>query len=381
MQQTKKMKKNAALIGGFPRAMKFIFIKLLQLFVRADSKRILFISQQGESFDGTVRTAFELLQADPAYADFTFVWAFDTPNDFDDARISKKIKANTWFYFYHLLHAKYWISNDTVEQYIAFKHPNNVYIQFGQGIPVERVGNDSPVVRPVVKKWFQKVEFDYQFTYGNYDTEQFKRIFPAAHRYNEVGQLQKKALLTLEKTFRRDEFLEGLRLNPNKPTLLYAPAWRCEDEQVNHLAYLGREALVSLTEKYNVIYRGRQTTPNLNGIVGIAIANEIDINELFLASDVLVTDYSNVMFDFAATLKPIYLYAADLVEYEEKGRLYMSLEELALPIATHEKELLKLLADPTQLSAMDVEDVLTFYNPAPAQKTVDFLFEIVPTND
>ena len=45
-----------------------------------------------------------------------------------------------------------------------------------------------------------------------------------------------------------------------------------------------------------------------------------DINDLFLAADVLITDYSSVMFDFAVLDRPIYLLTPDLDTYRDQLR-------------------------------------------------------------
>jgi CDP-glycerol glycerophosphotransferase len=45
-----------------------------------------------------------------------------------------------------------------------------------------------------------------------------------------------------------------------------------------------------------------------------------DIRDLYLAADVLITDYSSAMFDFAVTSKPIVLFPYDLDEYRDAVR-------------------------------------------------------------
>ena len=60
-----------------------------------------------------------------------------------------------------------------------------------------------------------------------------------------------------------------------------------------------------------------------------------DNRELFLAADVLVTDYSSVMFDFAVTGKPMLFWTHDLAEYRDSGRgFYFDFEDAgAGPVA------------------------------------------------
>lgn len=381
MQKLKNIIKNSAFLGRIYGGAQLTWIKLLQVFVRPNEKQILFMAYSGRQFGDSPRVAFELLQADPAYKDFKFIWAFNTPSDFNHPGITKKVSANSILYFYHLLRSKYWVSNASIERLTAFKHPNNVYIQFWHGIPMKHLGPDEANLSPLVKTWYQKADFDYLFTYGLYDTERFQHIFPKAQRYNQVGQLRKYALEQERQSFNPELLMRQLRLNPNKPTLLYAPTFREYEINEDSLAYLGRGALERLSETYNVLYRGHYFAEATVKIPGIVEVNDFDLNQLFLLSDVLVTDYSSLLFDYAAEHKPIYLYEADLAEYADKRGLYISGHELGLPVARTEAELLAFLERPEQLSSAATEDLLTHYNAVPAQTTVDFLFEIIPAED
>ena len=50
-----------------------------------------------------------------------------------------------------------------------------------------------------------------------------------------------------------------------------------------------------------------------------------DVTELMLVADVLITDYSAVMFDFVVTGKPVLLYTPDLERYDANRGLYLDL--------------------------------------------------------
>jgi CDP-glycerol glycerophosphotransferase len=381
MQKITNMIKNSTIIARAHGGLQLMFIKTLQLFVRVDNKQIFFMSYSGREFSDSPRTAFELLQSDPAYRDFKFVWALNEPGDFDHAGISKKVSPNSWAYFYHLLRSKYWIANTSIERLTPFNHPKNTYIQFWHGVPMKYLGSDEVKLNPLVKHWYKKANFDYLFTYGEYDTERFEHIFPNAKRYNQVGQLRKYALDEKRATFNRTQVMRRLRLNPNKPTLLYAPTFREYELAEDSLAYLGAGVLEQLAKTYNVLYRGHYVATLPTTIPGVTITNDADLNELFLVSDLLVTDYSSLLFDYAPEQKPIYLYEADEAEYREKRGLYISGEDLGLPVVHSEHELLATLIHTETFNTAAVEDVLTHYNPISAETTVDFLFEIIGTDE
>ena len=66
-----------------------------------------------------------------------------------------------------------------------------------------------------------------------------------------------------------------------------------------------------------------------------------DINDLYIASDLLVTDYSSVFFDYANLERPIIFYMYDLEHYANEMRgFYLSLDELPGPIVRDEYALI-----------------------------------------
>ena len=71
--------------------------------------------------------------------------------------------------------------------------------------------------------------------------------------------------------------------------------------------------------------RLRRRTPRIHDVTRYP-----DIADLYLAADVLVTDYSSVMFDFALTDKPVVLLTPDLEQYRDVERgFYFDIERAA----------------------------------------------------
>ncbi|KFN91020.1 CDP-glycerol:poly(glycerophosphate) glycerophosphotransferase [Tetragenococcus muriaticus PMC-11-5] len=70
------------------------------------------------------------------------------------------------------------------------------------------------------------------------------------------------------------------------------------------------------------------------------------INELYLISDLLITDYSSVMFDFAILQRPMLFYPYDMEHYKEKLRgFYLDYNEVPGPIAQNEKDLYQFIQE------------------------------------
>lgn len=64
-----------------------------------------------------------------------------------------------------------------------------------------------------------------------------------------------------------------------------------------------------------------------------------DMQELIIASDILISDYSSCMWDFALTKKPIFIYAPDLHNYENNVNFFMPVSKWAFSIAMNNREL------------------------------------------
>lgn len=72
------------------------------------------------------------------------------------------------------------------------------------------------------------------------------------------------------------------------------------------------------------------------------VSSHDDVNELYLISDILITDYSSVFFDYANLKRPIIFYMYDLKEYQNEIRdFYIDLDELPGPIVTEQEELIR----------------------------------------
>lgn len=80
---------------------------------------------------------------------------------------------------------------------------------------------------------------------------------------------------------------------------------------------------------YNNIQRGFSTLPDFSKYneFYLDLSHYRDINDLLLVTDVLITDYSSVIFDYALVNKPIVYFAYDLEEYENGRGLYYEFKE------------------------------------------------------
>ncbi len=69
-----------------------------------------------------------------------------------------------------------------------------------------------------------------------------------------------------------------------------------------------------------------------------------DMQELLLACDLLITDYSSSMFDYALSGKPCIQFATDIEAYQEGRGFYFPLDHLPFPLARSNEELEGIIA-------------------------------------
>lgn len=140
----------------------------------------------------------------------------------------------------------------------------------------------------------------------------------------------------------------SLGITSDEKVILYAPTWRDDRERI--VDFLDLPALARQTDAV-VLVRGHSRTlaagEDATGPRVIDVTAYPDIAQLLLAADVLVTDYSSVMFDFTATGKPIHFFTPDLDHYRGQLRgFYFDLAARAPgPLSATQDELVARLAD------------------------------------
>ena len=118
---------------------------------------------------------------------------------------------------------------------------------------------------------------------------------------------------------------EKYNLPKDKKILLYAPTWRDNSYVASGYTFelqadfhLWKEKLpedtIVLFKPHYLIINKYEKDESLTGFL-YSIPAEAEINELYIISDALITDYSSVFFDYAILNRPIYFYMYDLQEY------------------------------------------------------------------
>jgi CDP-glycerol glycerophosphotransferase (TagB/SpsB family) len=175
-------------------------------------------------------------------------------------------------------------------------------------------------------------------------------------------------------------------LDPAKRVILYAPTFRGDrttrasqpttlDLRVMR-DVLGSDHVVLI--RAHPFVRPRPRIDRELAGFAIDVSDHPDINELMLVSDLLVTDYSSAMFEFALLDRPILVLAPDLARYEAERGLYVDYREL-MPGPVFETTVD--LAGHIRRGRLDLEGVRRLrdwaFDVADGQATARFVAEVV----
>ncbi len=156
---------------------------------------------------------------------------------------------------------------------------------------------------------------------------------------------------------RRDEVRDSLGIGPGQTVVLYAPTWR--DDQGEQLRAVRTRGLLDLDAlaaalgpAYVVLDRGhrfQRRRPDRD--LALDVTSYPEVNDLILAADVAVLDYSSIRFDVALAGKPMVFFVPDLVTYSGSGRgfLYPFEESAPGPLLTTVEQVVATLRDPSGL--------------------------------
>jgi CDP-glycerol glycerophosphotransferase len=245
------------------------------------------------------------------------------------------------------------------------KRPGSTYLQTWHGTPLKRIHNDvlwAPEGRLAylehdIAKW------DLLLSPNSASTERLRRAFGFTGPIHETGLPRNDVLSSPRAHEIRAAVRAELGIADDQKAVLYTPTWRDDlvfrktgardfDFPVDldeFSARLGSDHVL-LLRLHNMVMDRLDIA---EGSVVRDVCGHPDISRLYLAADLLVTDYSSTMFDFAVTGKPILYFTYDLDYFRDELRgFYFDLAEVApTPLLGTSKELVEAIADVEAITA------------------------------
>ncbi|MFE2737866.1 CDP-glycerol glycerophosphotransferase family protein [Streptomyces sp. NPDC059349] len=243
-------------------------------------------------------------------------------------------------YWSVLARAKYLVNNVNFPDSVI-KRPGQIHVQTHHGTPLKRMGTDQIPYRATSRGVDYEAllercaRWDYSVSANRHSTETWSRAYPVPFASLDYGYPRNDLYYTATA-----EDVVGIRerlgIAPGKKALLYAPTHRDYEAawtpriDLERLAKTLGDDFVLLVRGHYFYDRGLSPLQELHRRELIIDVSGYDsVEELCLASDALITDYSSVMFDYANLDRPIVVFADDWVTYSVTRGVYFDLTEQA----------------------------------------------------
>lgn len=336
--------------------------------------KIVLESFLGKNYSDSPKYIYEYMVKEKM--DFQYIWIFNEPGKKIPGN-AKQIRRFSLKYYYHLATAKYWVSNSRLPKHLL-KRKGNIYLQTWHGTPLKQLVFDMKDVHsanPNYKLDFYKQSrrWDYLISPNQYSSDIFRSAFKYEKEMLEFGYPRNDILHSDDKYEIASNIKKRLGIAEDKKVILYAPTWR-DDEFYGRGKYkfqlqLDLEMLQKqLGSQYVIVLRMHYFIANqldLSKYKGFAYdcSNYDDIADLYLISDLLITDYSSVFFDFANLRRPILFFTYDLEKYRDTLRgFYFDLEEEAPgPLLKTTDQVIKSIINLEQVNESYAEKYKKFY--------------------
>ncbi len=342
-----------------------IYRACIQKLCRHQKRLLVFESNLGRNYTGNPRAVYEELLRRGLDLQYQIVWILLEPDEIKIPGRCMKVRRESLTALKKMWQASFWIM-DTRQMGYVKKNRQTKFIMTWHGTPLKKLGLDlevmstpgqkeasSEVLRTYKEELLQSTKsWDYLIAPNQDSSDIFRRCFGFKGTMLNTGYPRNDALLAMD----RKESIEALKkkfnLPINKRILLYAPTWRdyegrgeCDYYFAPKLSFdalyeaLQEEAILIVQLHYYIKDR-----PDFAKYKGFIREIKTDIRELYLVSDIMITDYSSTMFDYSILNRPMVFYPYDIEQYDRMHGFYFDyMSFVPGPVAMNTDELIPYL--------------------------------------
>lgn len=342
---------------------------------------ILFESFFGKNYSDSPKYLYEYLQRTRGKK-YRYIWIVNEESpELKQSGRHKSCKMNSLRYVYYMARCGYRIFNVRQPGWNR-KREGVVFLETWHGTPLKKLGFDMEDLYSANQNlkqvfYYQGKEWNYLVSANRFSTDVFERAFEYdRNQILEYGYPRNDVLYAENKNEIAAEVKRELGIPEGKRVILYAPTWRDKqyyESNKNDYQFslaidfkrlqeeFGRDSVILLRTHYYVAKV--LDLSEYEGFVYSGIDYE-DVSRLYLASDICITDYSSVFFDYANLRRPLLFFVYDYEEYADEVRgLYIDMEkELPGPILKTNDELIEALRDIAVVEEKYSERYEDFYN-------------------
>ena len=329
-----------------------------------DERTVLFESYGGNGISCHPEAIFRYLLESEEFSTLKFIWVLSDFRNFrsviNEFKGSKRVSFVKYLSvdYYRVIHtSKYLVNNVSFPTQFA-KREGQVYLNTWHGVPLKKMGYDiagrSIDAKNIIRNFLAS---DYLISSSPAMTQRmYVEAFKLQPIYTgaiiEEGNPRTDYQYSEEKAFANAR-LDGLAtkiVDDQRKVVLYAPTWKGESYFNPHNDTASIAATIKKIEStldlrdYKVLIKAHQLVADALfkdiSLRPYLVDNGLPTNLVLKHTDVLITDYSSIFFDFLNSQRPIIFYTPDLADYKEYRDLYHSVSELPGMVAVNEAELI-----------------------------------------
>lgn len=313
-----------------------MLIRFLKVFVKPNDNLIIFSSFSGKSCDDSPRALYEGMLKDSRFDKYELAWDLRDPQKYNIIRGSK-IKTDTLKYYVTLLKARLWITNVSMYRGLDFTGIHSYVFNTWHGSAIKKIGIDvKEGGETFVAKTKQK-KGDVMLAQGMYDVEMFSHAYEMPK--NQVltfGLPRNDELVHNNKTDIIKELKAKIGIVSDKKVILYAPTYREYQKDNNKNSIFSLPIHISkwkekLANDFVILFRAHPDVVKVLNIEENDFVIDVSlyphVNELMLVSDLLISDYSSIFFDYSILERPMLCFAYDYDRYNKERGVYFDIRK------------------------------------------------------
>ena len=330
---------------------------LLRIFYLAPTKknRILFSADGGASYLCNPKYIFESLYNKQGRS-LEYIWCIK-----DRSKIPQKYKVKyaeplSFRHLYYLMTSRVVIANVGIEPFVP-PRKGRIFINTWHGGGAYKKGGLSATYYSKAHMFYFKAIRNLRAkstTYLISSNRRFSEIFEYEFRLEPnkilpIGMPRNDVFFTSPKNLNniRKRICNQYNISEDSFIILYAPTYRGHESHANRVDWtIDTDAIVKAAKdrfgkEIVVLYRCHFNVFNKRQKVfhAIDVSEYPDMQDLLASVDLLISDYSSLIWDYAMTTKPGFLYTPDLEEYCRVTKLHTPIEQWQYPYSLTTEEL------------------------------------------
>jgi len=352
------------------------YYRFLVKVLPVNERKVVFMSSLSRDAAGNPGAIYNEMVRQGLDKAYKCYFILQSPKRVNLAGRARKVKSSRALFYFVMATAGIWISDTRFQNYVI-KRDKVTYIQTWHGTPLKKIALDMEQVYMAectdVNAYHEEFRknastWDYLIVQNDYSMHIFKEAFDFKGEFIKSGYPRNDLLFEQNDSEHISILRTKYGIPDGKKVMLYAPTWR-DDEYYDKEWYkfpteLDFERMKEAFEdEYVLILKchymvgdkpchkadaGKESKERggYDGFVTWAPCN-CEITELYLISDLLITDYSSAMFDYGILLRPMFFYVYDYDDYKDKlrGFYFDLLAEAPGPIVTETTELVQAIKE------------------------------------